>query len=61
VKAFTALRQEMRDRYVISYRAIDLKDDGRYHRIQLVVDKGGRPFKVLARKGYYARLAKPTD
>ncbi|HVO62851.1 MAG TPA: VWA domain-containing protein [Terriglobales bacterium] len=57
VKAFTALGQEMRDRYVISYRPVDLKDDGRYHRIQLQVQKDGTAFKVLSRRGYYANPA----
>ncbi len=53
-KTFSALGQEMRNRYVVSYRPLDVTDDGRYHRIQLLVNKNSKSLKVLARKGYYA-------
>lgn len=58
-KSFSALDLEIRDRYVMSYKATELKDDGRYHKIGLTVSKGGKLLKVLARKGYYAHGPSP--
>lgn len=56
VKAFSAIEQEMRSRYALFYQPNDLSEDGRYHRIQIIVQRLRKKFRVHARKGYYALL-----
>jgi VWFA-related protein len=55
-RAFSAIEEEMRNRYVLSYRPSDLQEDGRYRRIQIEAEKSGQRIRVHARKGYYVRL-----
>jgi VWFA-related protein len=57
-RAFAAIEREMRSRYALSYQPSDLGEDGRYHRIQIVVQRLRKKFRVHARKGYYALLAR---
>jgi Ca-activated chloride channel family protein len=60
-KAFAAIEKEMRNRYALSYQPSDLKEDGRFRRIQIAAEKSGRRFHVHTRKGYYARLGSSTE
>jgi Ca-activated chloride channel family protein len=60
-RAFTAIEEEMRSRYALSYQPSDLHEDGRFHPIQIEVEKSGQRFHVHARKGYYARLVSSTE
>lgn len=57
VKAFSAIEQEMRSRYALAYQPADLREDGRFHRIEIRAQKSNKKLHVHARKGYYAPLA----
>jgi Ca-activated chloride channel homolog len=54
-RAFSAIDQEMRNRYALFYQPNNLIEDGRFRRIRIAARKSGRRFRVHARKGYYAR------
>ena len=60
-KAFSTIEEEMRNRYALSYQPSDLKEDGRFRRIQIAVARSGRRLRVHTRKGYYARLASSIE
>ena len=60
-KAFSAIENEMRNRYALSYQPGDLQEDGRFRRIQIAAEKFGRRFRVHTRKGYYAPLAASAE
>jgi VWFA-related protein len=53
--AFQKITEELRSRYVISYRPADFSQDGRYRTITIAARKAGKRLQVRARKGYYAR------
>lgn len=55
------LRDTIRSRYLIAYRAADFVPDGRYHTIQITAQRDGKRFKVHTRKGYYARTAQAQE
>jgi Ca-activated chloride channel homolog len=57
VKAFGSIEQEMRSRYALAYRPVDLQEDGRFHRIEIRAQRLNKKFHVHARKGYFAPLA----
>jgi Ca-activated chloride channel family protein len=59
--AFTAIEEEMRNRFALSYRPTDLTEDGRFHRIHITAERSGHRLRVQARKGYYARLTPFTE
>ncbi len=59
--AFSAIEKEMRNRYMISYQPLDLKEDGRFHHIRIRAEKSGERFHVHTRTGYYARLESSTE
>lgn len=50
--AFSAIEDELRNQYVISYRPADFDADGRYRTIQLLSLK--KDMQLRAREGYYA-------
>jgi VWFA-related protein len=54
-KAFSAIEQEMRNRYALSYQPSGLQEDGRFRHIKITARKSGRRLQVHSRKGYYAR------
>jgi VWFA-related protein len=54
VKAFSAIEQEMRSRYALAYQPADLREDGRFHRIEIHAQRSNKKFRVHARKGYFA-------
>ena len=60
-KSFDQLRDLIRSRYFIAYKPANLQPDGRYRTIRIAATKDGQHLKVLARKGYYARLELKPD
>ena len=60
-KSLDKLRELIRSRYLVAYRAADFAPDGKYHRIRITAEKDGKRLQVHARKGYYARLAAPQN
>jgi VWFA-related protein len=56
VKAFLSIEHEMRSRYALAYQPADLREDGRFHRIEIRAQRFNKKLHVHARKGYYARL-----
>ena len=60
-KSLDKLRDLIRSRYLVAYRAADFAPDGKYHRIMVTAERDGKHLRVHARKGYYARLAAPQN
>jgi VWFA-related protein len=54
-KAFARIRDELRNRYAVSYRPAEFKPDGHFRRIRIVARRLGKKLHVRARQGYYAR------
>jgi Ca-activated chloride channel family protein len=54
-KAFARVRDELRNRYAVSYRPAEFKPDGHFRRIRIVARHLGKKLHVHARRGYYAR------
>ena len=50
--SFSAIEDELRSQYVVSYRPADFNPDGRYRSIEITALK--KDLQVRARKGYYA-------
>jgi len=50
--SFTAIEDELRSQYVVSYHPADFDADGRYRSIEISAVK--KDLQVRARKGYYA-------
>jgi Ca-activated chloride channel homolog len=55
-QAFSAIDEETRNRYSLSYQPRDLVENGRFRRIRIAAEKSGQRLRVHARKGYYAKL-----
>ena len=55
-RAFSAIDEETRNRYSLSYQPRDLEENGRFRRIEIAAEKSGRRLRIHARKGYYAKL-----
>jgi len=51
-RSFSAIEDELRSQYVISYRPADFDADGRYRSIEITALK--KDLQVRARLGYYA-------
>ena len=60
-KAFTAIEQEMRNRFALSYRPLTLTEDGRFRHIEITARRSGHKLHVNARKGYYIYLKPSTE
>ncbi len=58
-QSFENIANELRHQYNLFYRPDPLKNDGRYHEVQIKV-KGRKDLVVRARRGYYARRETPT-
>jgi Ca-activated chloride channel homolog len=54
-KAFARIRDELRNRYAVSYRPAEFKPDGHFRHIRIIAKRFGKKLRVPARKGYYAR------
>ena len=55
-RSFSAIEEETRNRYSLSYQPRDLEENGRFRRIEITAAKPGRRLRIHARKGYYAKL-----
>lgn len=53
-KAFAKIDEELRSRYVVSYKPADFVPDGHYRKIKIAARKTGDKLEVRARKGYRA-------
>jgi Ca-activated chloride channel homolog len=51
-RSFSAIEDELRSQYVISYRPAEFDADGRYRSIEITAQR--KDLQVRARKGYYA-------
>ena len=51
------LRDVIRNRYLVAYKAAHFAPNGEYHNIRMSAAKDGKRLQVHVRKGYYARLA----
>lgn len=54
-RAFARIRDELRNRYAVSYRPAAFKPDGHFRHIRIIARHFGKKLRVHARKGYYAR------
>jgi len=54
-KAFARIRDELHNRYAVSYRPASFEPDGHFRHIRIVARRFGKKLRVHARKGYYAR------
>ena len=60
-KALDRLRELIRNRYLIAYRAANFEENGKYRTIHLSAERNGQHMQVHARKGYYARVEAKTE
>ncbi len=58
-KSFDQLRELIRSRYLIAYKAADFEPNGKYRTVHITAEKGGNRMQVHARKGYFARVEAP--
>ena len=55
-KSLDKLRELIRSRYLLAYKAADFEPNGKYRSIHITAEKDGKHLQVHARKGYYARM-----
>ena len=60
-KSLGRLRDLIRSRYLIAYKAAGFEPNGKYRTIHIVAEKDGKHLQVHARKGYYARVETPNN
>ncbi len=60
-KSLDKLRDLIRSRYLVAYKAADFSPNGKYRSVRITAEKDGKRLQVHARKGYYARLAAPQN
>jgi VWFA-related protein len=51
--AFIEIQDELRSQYALSYKPADLRNDGRYHTIEILA-QNHKNLRVRSRRGYYA-------
>jgi Ca-activated chloride channel family protein len=51
--AFVEIQDELRSQYALSYNPADLRNDGRYHTIEILA-QNHKGLRVRSRRGYYA-------
>jgi Ca-activated chloride channel family protein len=51
--AFVEIQDELRSQYALSYKPSDLRNDGRYHTIEILA-QNHKNLRVRSRRGYYA-------
>lgn len=56
-QSLAKLRDVIRNRYLVAYKAAHFAPNGKYHNIRMSAEKEGRHLQLHVRKGYYARLA----
>jgi len=60
-KSLERLRDLIRSRYLIAYKAAGFEPNGKYRTIHIDAEKDGKHLQVHARKGYYARVETPNN
>jgi hypothetical protein len=60
-KSLGRLRDLIRSRYLIAYKAAGFEPNGKYRAIHIDAEKDGKHLQVHARKGYYARIEGPNN
>ena len=60
-KSFDQLRELIRCRYLIAYKAADFEPNGKYRTVHMTAEKGGQRMRVHVRKGYFARVEAPHN
>lgn len=60
-KSLGRLRDLIRSRYLIAYKAAGFQPNGKYRAIHIDAVKDGKHLQVHARKGYYARIESPNN
>jgi len=51
--AFVEIQDELRSQYALTYKPADLRNDGRYHTIEILA-QNHKNLRVRSRRGYYA-------
>jgi hypothetical protein len=59
-KSLDRLRELIRSRYLIAYKAADFEPNGKYRTVHITAEKSGQRMQVHARKGYFARVEAPN-
>ena len=60
-KSLERLRELIRSRYLIAYKAADFEPNGKYRTVHITAERGGQKMQVHARKGYFARVEAPPQ
>jgi len=55
------VRELIRSRYLIAYKAADFEPNGKYRTVHITAEKSGHRMQVHARKGYFARVESPQQ
>ena len=58
--AFVEIQDELRSQYDLSYKPADLRNDGRYHTIEILA-QNHKGLHVRSRRGYYAPASRPPS
>jgi Ca-activated chloride channel homolog len=60
-KDLDRLRELIRSRYLLAYKAADFQPNGKYRTVHVTAEKDGKKLQVHVRKGYYARVSTPNN
>lgn len=60
-KSLDKLRDLIRSRYLLAYKAAGFEPNGKYRAIHITAKRDGKHLQVHARKGYYARVEIPQN
>jgi Ca-activated chloride channel homolog len=60
-KDLDRLRELIRSRYLLAYKAADFQANGKYRTVHVTAERDGKKLQVHVRKGYYARVATPNN
>ena len=60
-KSLARLRDLIRSRYLIAYKAAGFEPNGKFRTIHIAAEKEGKHLQVHVRKGYYARVETPGN
>jgi len=60
-KSLGRLRDLIRSRYLLAYKAAGFEPNGKYRAIHITAERDGKHLQVHARKGYYARIEPPHN
>jgi len=60
-KSLARLRDLIRSRYLIAYKAAGFEPNGKFRTIHIAAEREGKHLQVHVRKGYYARVETPSN